>query len=142
MEDSTTQSDPTPQTFAYRNGIRAAKGVKWVGKKLRALDNACVANVKRKNRPVWLGHVPLVMISLTMILVVTALLTYWIVTILSTLGLLVIAYSAITNLSGEDFTANSSYNNDPLIDRTYDGFNSIDDGAPYGESYGTWSDND
>ncbi|HBM3259806.1 TPA: hypothetical protein NBM04_000600 [Klebsiella oxytoca] len=33
------------------------------------------------------------------------------------------------------------FNDDLLVERTYEGLNAIDDGAPYGESYGTWSDN-
>ncbi|RQM36419.1 hypothetical protein [Erwinia psidii] len=38
--------------------------------------------------------------------------------------------------------AETLFNDDPLIERTYEGLNAIDDGAPYGESYGTWSDSD
>ncbi|ACR67599.1 hypothetical protein DBV23_06335 [Edwardsiella ictaluri] len=38
--------------------------------------------------------------------------------------------------------AETLFNDDPLVERTYEGLNAIDDGAPYGESYGTWSDSD
>ena len=43
-------------------------------------------------------------------------------------------------LTGSNDEAEALFNDDPLIERTYEVLNAIDDGAPYGESYGTWSD--
>lgn len=139
MNDSTNQT----QTRAYQNGILAAKGVRWAGKKLKMLDKACVASAKRKEWPGWLGHIPL----MSMAAAILALLAYYSLEILFTVGFLVILFTAIENMDGSDLLAtfnnkNSMFNDDPLIERTYDGFNAIDDGTPYGESYGTWSDDD
>jgi hypothetical protein len=52
------------------------------------------------------------------------------------------AGSLLTCFKDENDEAERLFNDDPLVERTYEGLNAIDDGAPYGESYGTWSDSD
>lgn len=95
MNDSTNQT----QTRAYQNGILAAKGVRWAGKKLKMLDKACVASAKRKEWPGWLGHIPLISMALAII----ALLAYFSLEILFTVGFLVIVFSVAANMGGGDF---------------------------------------
>lgn len=75
-------------------GIKAAHGTKWLIHKIKAFDKRCVARTKSKNRPGWLGHIPLV----SMTLVVIALLAYFSLYILFTLGLLVILFSVVANI--------------------------------------------
>lgn len=53
-------------------GIKAAHGTKWLIRKLKAFDKHCVATAKSKNRPGWLGHIPLIAFTLA----VTAALAY------------------------------------------------------------------
>lgn len=76
-------------------GIKAAHGTKWLINKIKAFDKCCVARTKSKNRPSWLGHIPLV----SMTLVVIALLAYFSLYILFAFGLLVILFSVIANIS-------------------------------------------
>lgn len=95
MNDSTNQT----QTRAYQNGILAAKGVRWAGKKLKMLDKACVASAKRKEWPGWLGHIPF----MSMALAIIALLAYFSLEILFTVGFLVIVFSVAANMGGGDF---------------------------------------
>lgn len=121
----------TTQTRACRNGIRAAKGVRWAGKKLRALDNVCVARIKRKNRPGWLGHAPLIVFTLTVI----ALLAYFSLYILFAFGFLVILFSIVDNINICDAT----FEKDVFFAETTDTFN--DDGYRDGiESTGMYVD--
>lgn len=75
-------------------GIKAAHGTKWLIHKIKAFDKRCVARTKSKNRPGWLGHIPLVFTALTVI----ALLAYFSLYILFSFGLLVILFSVVANI--------------------------------------------
>ena len=97
MNDTTNQT----QTRAYQNGIRAAKGVRWASKKLKMLDKACVASVKRKKWQGWMGHIPLISMALAII----ALLVYFSLEILFTVGFLVILFSVAENIGSGSVTS-------------------------------------
>ncbi|EKI3875807.1 DUF3742 domain-containing protein [Escherichia coli] len=111
-------SDKTTVSRGERWGIKAAYKAKWLIKKLKAFDKNCVASAKSKNMPGWLGHIPLVSITLAVI----ALLAYFSLYILFTFGTLVILFSIIANMSyssseyididSDVFFANTNFNDD------------------------------
>ena len=74
-------------------GVKVAHKTKWLIKKLKAFDKSCVARAKSKNTPGWLGHIPLVSITLAVI----ALLAYFSLYILFAFGMLVILFSVVEN---------------------------------------------
>ncbi|WP_336844135.1 DUF3742 family protein [Providencia rettgeri] len=100
-------------------GIKAAHGAKWLIHKLRAFDKRCVAKAKSKNRPAWLGHIPLV----SMILTIIALLTYFSLYILFTLGSTIIFFAIIANRNTDIFDniSNAEISND-TDENSYDGY--------------------
>ncbi|HCT5293272.1 TPA: DUF3742 family protein [Escherichia coli] len=87
-------SNKTAASRGERWGIKAAYKAKWLIKKLKAFDKNCVASAKSKNMPGWLGHIPLVSITLAVI----ALLAYFSLYILFTFGALVILFSVIEHI--------------------------------------------
>lgn len=103
-------------------GIKAAYKTKWLIKKLKAFDKSCVARVKSKNTPGWLGHIPLVSITLAVI----ALLAYFSLYILFAFGILVILFSAVENIGNSipdiintEDTADSLTNSDDNYGSVY-----------------------
>ncbi|HHX4110642.1 TPA: DUF3742 domain-containing protein [Escherichia coli] len=88
-------SDKTTVSRGEHWGVKTAHKTKWLIKKLKAFDKNCVASAKSKNMPGWLGHIPLVSITLAVI----ALLAYFSLYILFTFGALVILFSIIANMS-------------------------------------------
>lgn len=60
-------TDKTTTSRGEYWGVKSAHKTKWLIKKLKAFDKLCVARVKSKNAPGWLGHIPLVSITLAVI---------------------------------------------------------------------------
>ncbi|MBT0353507.1 DUF3742 family protein [Morganella morganii subsp. morganii] len=112
----------TTTSLGERWGTKLAYVTTWLIKKLKAFDKSCVARAKSKNTPGWLGHIPLVSITLAVI----ALLTYFSLYILFAFGALVILFSIIANFSyssseyididSDVFFANTSFNDDGYRD--------------------------
>lgn len=50
-----------------RWGMKAAHGVKWLVRQLKNLDQRCVEKARNKNWPGWLGHLPLTLISMALL---------------------------------------------------------------------------
>lgn len=89
-------------------GVKAAHKTKWLIKKLKAFDKSCVARAKSKNTLGWLGHIPLVSITLAVI----ALLAYFSLYILFAFGALVILFSVIEHIDiSSENSIQSSDNN-------------------------------
>ncbi|HEK0642342.1 TPA: DUF3742 family protein [Proteus mirabilis] len=105
-------SDKTTVSRGELWGVKVAHKTKWLIKKLKAFDKSCVARAKSKNTPGWLGHIPLVSITLAVI----ALLAYFSLYILFAFGALVILFSVIEHfdISSENsiqFSDNDSDDN-------------------------------
>lgn len=95
-------------------GIKAAHGIKSLIHKIKAFDKRCVEKVRSKNQPRWLGHIPL----LSAILAVTALLAYFSLYLLFTLGALILFWG-MTNGYNLEFSDESSSSDEQ---DEYDGF--------------------
>lgn len=130
MEKKTTVSR------GERRGIKAAHGTKWLIRKLKVFDKHCVATAKSKNRPGWLGHIPLIAFTLA----VTAALAYFSLYILFIFGLMVILFSIVANIGNttsehidsDVFFADTTFSDDGFRDGieetgTYVGGHRIDD---------------
>lgn len=132
-------SDKTTVSRGERWGIKLAHGTNGEYAALK-LDRYCTEKVKEKGFPGWLGHLPKIIIITILILVVVFNLS--LLFILFCLYLLLhVKYDDASGILNTSKSKCSLFNDDPLVERTYDSVNSIDDGAPYGESHGTWGNN-
>ncbi|CAI1875216.1 Uncharacterised protein [Serratia quinivorans] len=58
------------QSRAYLRGKSAAKIWKRIKVNLRSLDNKCVAKARSLKLPAWIGHIPMAILSLVMLLAI------------------------------------------------------------------------
>lgn len=131
-------SDKITISRGERWGIKLAHGTKWGIRGVKKLDRYCTEKAKEKGLPGWLGHLPKIIIITILILI--AVFNLPLLFIIFCLYLLLhVKYDDTSGIL--DTPENPLFNDDPLVERTYDNVNSIDDGAPYGESHGTWGDN-
>ncbi|CEE93032.1 hypothetical protein [Xenorhabdus koppenhoeferi] len=65
-------------------GAKAAYGCKCLLSKLRNLDKRCVNKAKEKNIPAWIGHIPILMLGISVVttLILSAIVTAIIVVFL------------------------------------------------------------
>ncbi|MBE8612952.1 MULTISPECIES: hypothetical protein [Morganellaceae] len=62
-------SDKTTSSRGERWGIKLAHGTKWGIRSVKKLDRYCIEKAKEKSLPVWLGHLPKLMIITSLIII-------------------------------------------------------------------------
>ncbi|MDF7679942.1 hypothetical protein PT300_04660 [Enterobacteriaceae bacterium ESL0689] len=128
----------TQHEKAWQRGVYAATFWKKIKKIASAGDQRCVAFTKQHGLPVWVGHIPLTIILL--LLFAGAVIGGMIFS--SCIVIVCLLYFFGKTKTDVPLWETKDDNDDPFAERTYEQLNAIDDGAPYGESYGTWSDSD
>ncbi|BBV00381.1 Uncharacterised protein [Providencia rettgeri] len=106
-----------PLSRGERWGMKAAAGTKWLIRRLKMFDKRYVAKAKGKNWPDWVGHLPIALVLILLLIAFLASIGFLIVFLIAALLMIVFEFiycrpTPVTITNWEDEQSHRKYHSD------------------------------